>query len=102
MLDRYVSTGGLPGAGTVDRLVRAAYERFRDVADGAVSEVYPALAGVDPDAFGICVEATDGRCFEAGDSRRPFYAAGASLAAGCGLRNAQMGLAVECGCGKPP
>jgi glutaminase len=72
MLDRYVSTGGLPGAGAVTRLVRTAYETFRDVADGAVSEVYPALARVDPNAFGLCVEATDGRCFEAGDSRRPF------------------------------
>ena len=72
MLDRYVSTGGLPGTATVDRLVRTAYERFRDVADGAVSEVYPALARVDPEAFGVCIAATDGRCFEAGDARRPF------------------------------
>jgi glutaminase len=72
MLDRYVSTGGLPGAVTVDRLVRTAYERFRGVSGGAVSEVYPALARVDPNAFGVCIAATDGRRFEAGDSRRPF------------------------------
>ncbi|MEU8224154.1 glutaminase A [Kribbella sp. NPDC048915] len=72
MLDRYVSTGGLPGTDTIDRLVRTAYERFHDVEDGAVSEVYPALARADPGAFGLCVEASDGRCFEAGDSRRPF------------------------------
>lgn len=72
MPDRYVSTGGLPGVPTVDRLVRTAYESFRDVADGAVSEVYPALAQVDPDAFGVCIAATDGRSTEAGDARRPF------------------------------
>ena len=72
MTDRYVSTGGLPSMTAVADVVQAAYERFRDVGDGAVSEVYPALASVDPDCFGICVAATDGRLFEAGDSRRPF------------------------------
>jgi glutaminase len=72
MLDRYVSTGGLPGVLTVDRLVRTAYDSFRGITDGEVSKVYPALARVDPDALGVCVAATDGRCFEAGDARRPF------------------------------
>src|SRR5262249_39358084 len=69
---RYVSTGGLPAASAVAGLVRETYELFRSVGDGTVSEVYPALARVDPDGFGICVAATDGRLFEAGDSRRPF------------------------------
>jgi glutaminase len=70
--DRYVSTGGLPEVTTVAELVRAAYERFRGVGDGMVSEVYPALARADPEAFGLCVVAIDGRRFEAGDSSRPF------------------------------
>jgi glutaminase len=70
--DRYVSTGGLPDLAMVAELVQAAYERFRDVGDGVVSDVYPALARVDPDSFGVCVATTDGRLFEAGDSRRPF------------------------------
>lgn len=69
---RYVSTGGLPDLATVAELVQAAYERCRDVDDGVVSDVYPALARVDPDSFGVCVAATDGRLFEAGDSRLPF------------------------------
>src|SRR4051812_16865485 len=69
---RYVSTGGLPDVAAVADLVQAAYERFRGVGDGVVSEVYPALSRVDPDSFGICVSAIDGRVFEAGDARLPF------------------------------
>ncbi|RZU11099.1 L-glutaminase [Kribbella rubisoli] len=69
---RYISTGGLPDVSIVDDLVRATYERYRGVTEGAVSEVYPALARVDPDTFGVCVAATNGRLFEAGDARRPF------------------------------
>jgi glutaminase len=72
MADRYVSTGGLPSPAAVGDLVRTAYERFAGVHDGTVSEVYPALADADPEAFGVCVVATDGRSFEAGESRRPF------------------------------
>jgi glutaminase len=71
-VDRYVSTGGLPELSTVAELVQATYERFRANGDGVVSDVYPALSRVDPDAFGICVEAIDGRQFEAGESRRLF------------------------------
>jgi glutaminase len=70
--DRYVSTGGLPDPSIVDDLVRETYELYRGVGEGAVSQVYPALARVDPDMFGVCVAATSGRLFEAGDARRPF------------------------------
>ncbi|MEU4292650.1 glutaminase A [Kribbella sp. NPDC026596] len=70
--DRYISTGGLPEVAAVAELVQTAYERFRGIRDGAASDVYPALTRVDPDSFGICVEAIDGRQFEAGESRRPF------------------------------
>jgi glutaminase len=70
--ERFVSTGGLPGAATVGELVQVAYESFRYDGSGAVSDVYPALSRVDPECFGLCVEAIDGRRFEAGDSRRPF------------------------------
>jgi glutaminase len=69
---RFVSTGGLPEVATVADLVQAAYESFRGVGDGVVSDVYPALSRADPDCFGLCVAAIDGRLFEAGDSRRTF------------------------------
>ncbi|HEY3560145.1 MAG TPA: glutaminase, partial [Kribbella sp.] len=72
MIDRYVSTGDLPGVASVALLVEAAYERFHGIADGAVSDVYPALARVDPNTFGLCVAGVDGRRFETGDSRCPF------------------------------
>lgn len=52
--DRYVSTGDLPGVTAVAEVVQTAYERFRGIRDGAVSDVYPALSRVDPDSFGIC------------------------------------------------
>ncbi|MFF0267614.1 glutaminase A [Kribbella sp. NPDC004536] len=71
-MSRYVSTGGLPAAPMIAELVRTAYERFRDVGDGEVSDVYPALSATDPERFGICVASTDGRLFEAGDARRAF------------------------------
>ncbi|TDU83335.1 L-glutaminase [Kribbella voronezhensis] len=70
--DRYVSTGGLPEVTTVAELVQTAYKTFRDVGEGAVSDVYPALSRVDPDRFGVCIGAIDGRMIEAGDCRRPF------------------------------
>ena len=50
----YVSTGDLPPAEQVRLLVNEAYERFRANAEAIVT-VYPSLAAVDPDRFGICV-----------------------------------------------
>ena len=41
-------------------LVTEAHERFAANADGAVSTVYPALAEVPPDLFGLCVAGVDG------------------------------------------
>jgi glutaminase len=70
--ERFVSTGGLPGVEAVADLVQATYKAFHDVTDGVVSAVYPALSRADPDSFGVCVGAIDGRLFEAGDSRRLF------------------------------
>jgi glutaminase len=50
----YVSTGQLPPSERVRLLVNEAYHRFRDNSDGELSRVYPSLATVDPDRFGIC------------------------------------------------
>ncbi|MEV6284012.1 glutaminase A [Kribbella sp. NPDC051770] len=70
--DRFVSTGGLPGGATVGDLVETAYRLFRTTDAGELSAVYPALTRADPDSFGICVAAIDGRLYEVGDSRRAF------------------------------
>jgi glutaminase len=68
----HVSTGNLPAPERVQALVDAAYERFRDDTRGEVSAVYPALARVEPDRFGICVVGTGGREYAAGEAGYPF------------------------------
>jgi glutaminase len=63
----YVSTGHLPEPEVVEALVNEAYERFRSNAEGENSRVYPALAAVPEDAFGVCVAGTTGSTYVAGD-----------------------------------
>ena len=57
----YISTGRLPDPPDVVRLVDEAHARFRDDDAGEVSTVYPALARMPRDLFGICVAGVDGR-----------------------------------------
>ncbi|MBO9519221.1 MAG: glutaminase A [Porphyrobacter sp.] len=64
----YVSTGRLPPAEDVVKLVDRAYEKFRSNSDGRRSQVYPALARVPADLFGVCVVATHGDVHSAGDA----------------------------------
>ncbi len=64
---RYVSTGELPGRELVQRLVEEAHERCRSDREGETSKVYPALARVPPDLFGVCLVDTRGAIFAVGD-----------------------------------
>jgi glutaminase len=68
----YVSTGRLPSRQRVQSLVDEAYERCRSNSEGQTSQVYPALARVDADLFGICLVATSGMTWMAGDVQRAF------------------------------
>jgi glutaminase len=68
----YVSTGQLPSPERVRALVGEAYERFKSNADGENSKVYPALARVPSDLFGICVVGTSGSVHAAGDAEHEF------------------------------
>jgi len=68
----YISTGRLPSADAVGRLVTEAHERFGSVGLGQVSQVYPALARVPRDLFGICVVGTEGDVFQVGDAEHEF------------------------------
>jgi glutaminase len=70
--DEHVSTGRLPPAETVQAWIDEAHTRYRTNTDGATSTVYPALAEVPPDLFGICVVGTGGRAYVAGDAEREF------------------------------
>ena len=68
----YVSTGQLPPGERVRMLVADAHERYRANGDGELSQVYPSLATVDPDLFGICVANTEGATVTAGDAEVEF------------------------------
>jgi glutaminase len=67
-----VSTGVLPSDTDVQALVTAGYERFRDLAEGAVADYIPALAAASPTAFGVCVAGVHGRLFSVGDADQEF------------------------------
>ena len=68
----YVSTGRLPSPDIVRAFVSDAHERFRANRDGAVSDVYPALAQVPDDLFGLCVVGVSGGTYASGDWDIPF------------------------------
>lgn len=63
----YVSTGHLPAPEAVQSLVNEAQRRFQSNRDGENSQVYPALARVPSELFGVCVVGTSGRVYGAGD-----------------------------------
>ncbi|AXC50651.1 glutaminase [Paracoccus suum] len=68
----YISTGTLPPTDQTARLVSEAHARFRDSTLGENSTVYPALARVRRDLFGICFAGADGRIFAVGDAEHEF------------------------------
>jgi glutaminase len=70
--DAHVSTGRLPSAEEVQAWVDEAHTRFAADSSGEVSRIYPALAEMSPDAFGICVVGTGGDVYAAGDAGREF------------------------------
>jgi glutaminase len=68
----YISTGRLPAQEQVRTLVEEAYERYRANTDGQNSKVYPALARVPSELFGICMVDTSGKVYEVGDADYDF------------------------------
>jgi glutaminase len=68
----YVSTGHLPPPDSVHKLVLAAYEQFESNREGTNSQVYPALARVPSELFGVCIVGTDGSVDAVGDSDHEF------------------------------
>jgi glutaminase len=67
-----ISTGHLPRPQQIEALVRAAYERYKDLDDGKVADYIPALARVSGKLFGICLVGTNGRAFAIGDAQHEF------------------------------
>lgn len=70
--DGYISTGHLPSPDDIIRLVNAAYNRFSSNDDGENSQVYPALARVPRDLFGVCVVGTSGKTYAVGATDHEF------------------------------
>lgn len=68
----FVSTGHLPTEDQVMRWVGEAHARFRSNAEGQTSQVYPALARVPADLFGLCIVGTNGKAYTAGEADHPF------------------------------
>jgi len=68
----YISTGHLPTTEMVAGLVTEAHSRYKSNSEGANSQVYPALARVPSDLFGVCVVGTDGHVFAVGDTDYEF------------------------------
>jgi len=68
----YVSTGRLPKADEIQKLVRDAHARFKSHDEGENSQVYPALARVPRDLFGICVVDTGGNVYPVGETEHEF------------------------------
>jgi glutaminase len=69
----FVSTGELPPPERVRALVDDAYERFASIGEGRPSQIYPALAQVPPELFGICVVGWTRRRLWRGRRRRRIH-----------------------------
>jgi glutaminase len=67
-----VSTGSLPSPEQVHAVLEEAHARFAAITEGSVSQVYPALARMDPALFGICVAGVGGSVFAVGDAEAAF------------------------------
>lgn len=68
----YISTGHLPESRRIRELVSEARSRFESNTEGESSAVYPALARVPGELFGICVASTEGSLYAAGESHFEF------------------------------
>lgn len=68
----YISTGHLPEPRRVQELVSEAHARFKSNTEGESSQVYPALAIVPSELFGVCVAGTNGNIYAAGDADYEF------------------------------
>lgn len=67
-----VLTGHLPAVERVKALVLESHARYRSNTEGAVSNVYPALAAVRPELFGVCLVSVHGEVHGAGEVEHPF------------------------------
>lgn len=65
--DPYISSGTLPTPEFVQQALSDAYDLYRTNTDGTNSQVYPALARVPSDLFGICIVGVSGKVYAVGE-----------------------------------
>ena len=65
---RFVSAGRLPPGREVANALAGAHRRFAGERSGAITQVYPALAGADPELFGLSVVSVTGEVTRTGDA----------------------------------
>lgn len=68
----YISTGHLPTPDVVRGLVSEVHQRYQSNTEGQNSQVYPALARVPSQLFGVCIVGTSGNIYSAGDAEHEF------------------------------
>ena len=61
------SVAPLQAATNIDAVLKAAYEKYKDLDEGANADYIPALAEVDPNVFGIVLVTVDGKIYSIGD-----------------------------------
>jgi len=57
----------IPSAQVLSRAVQEAYDKFKDVKDGATADYIPELAKVPPELFGVAIVTARGDVYTAGD-----------------------------------
>jgi glutaminase len=63
----FVSSGTLPTPAFIEQALHDAYSLYRTNTEGQNSQVYPALARVPADLFGICIVGVSGQVYAIGD-----------------------------------
>jgi glutaminase len=56
-----------PGPDRIKSAISTAYDKYKDLDEGAVADYIPALARVDPKVYGIALVTVDGKVYTAGD-----------------------------------
>lgn len=57
----------LAQAADIEAVLKTAYDKYKDLDEGANADYIPALAEVDPDLFGIVLVTVDGKVYTVGD-----------------------------------
>ena len=61
------SVAPLQAATNIDAVLKAAYDKYKGLEEGANADYIPALAKVDPNLFGIVLVTVDGKVYSVGD-----------------------------------